>query len=152
MKNNKLSHTNSQGKAQMVDVGHKPIQKRYAKAEGHITLNQKTIDLIKENNIKKGDVLTVSEIAGIQAAKRTSDLIPLCHPLQITNVKIEAKIDSTGVIVIGEVHCNGQTGVEMEALTGVSVALLTVYDMCKAVDKQMIIDYIRLLEKTKTDP
>jgi cyclic pyranopterin monophosphate synthase len=152
MKSNKLSHTNSQGKAQMVDVGYKPIQKRYAKAEGHITLNKETIELIIENNIKKGDVLSIAEIAGIQAAKRTSDLIPLCHPLQITNVKLEVKIDNSGVIVFGEVYCNGQTGVEMEALTGVSVALLTVYDMCKAVDKQMIIDYIRLLEKTKTDP
>jgi cyclic pyranopterin monophosphate synthase len=151
MKTNKLSHINSEGKAQMVDVGHKHIQQRYAKAEGHIALNPETIALIRENNIKKGDVLTVSEIAGIQAAKQTSNLIPLCHPLQITKVKIEAKLDEKGVIVIAEVHCIGQTGVEMEALTGVSVALLTVYDMCKAVDKQMIIENIRLLEKTKSD-
>ena len=151
MKTNKLSHTNSEGKAQMVDVGHKSIQQRSAKAEGHILLNPETIVLIRENNIKKGDVLTVSEIAGIQAAKQTSNLIPLCHPLQITKVNIEAKLDEKGVKVIAEVHCIGQTGVEMEALTGVSVALLTVYDMCKAVDKQMIIQNIRLLEKTKSD-
>jgi len=148
---NKLSHISSDGKAQMVDVGNKPIQHRVAIAEGFISLNAETIGLIKENQIKKGDVLTVSEIAGIQAAKRTSDLIPLCHPLQITKVKIEAKLTESGVKVTGSVHCTGQTGVEMEALTGVSVALLTVYDMCKAVDKHMIIKDIHLLEKIKTD-
>ncbi len=148
---NELSHIDSEGKARMVDVGNKPLQHRVAVAKGHISLNAKTINLIKENNIKKGDVLTVAEIAGIQAAKRTSDLIPLCHPLQINKVKIEAKLDKSGVTVIGEVRCIGQTGVEMEALTGVSVALLTIYDMCKAVDKQMLIGDICLIEKTKTD-
>ncbi len=146
-----LSHTDSDGKARMVDVGNKDQQLRIAIAEGHITLNPETIALIKENNMKKGDVLTVSEIAGIQAAKRTSDLIPLCHPLLINKVKIHAILDETGVKVIGEVRCIGQTGVEMEALTGVSVALLTIYDMCKAVDKHMIIENVRLIEKTKTD-
>ncbi len=147
----KLTHIDSEGKARMVDVGHKPDQLRVAIAEGHITLKVETIALIKENSIKKGDVLTVSEIAGIQAAKRTSDLIPLCHPLRLNKVKINAELDETGVKVIGEVRCIGQTGVEMEALAGVSVALLTVYDMCKAVDKEMVIDYTKLLEKTKTD-
>ena len=151
MKSSILSHIDSEGKARMVDVGHKDQQLRTAIAEGHITLNPETITLINENNIKKGDVLTVAEIAGIQAAKRTSDLIPLCHPLLINKVKIHAELDETGVKVTGEVRCIGQTGVEMEALTGVSVALLTVYDMCKAVDKQMIIGEIKLVGKTKTD-
>ncbi|MDF1550319.1 MAG: cyclic pyranopterin monophosphate synthase MoaC [Bacteroidales bacterium] len=147
----KLTHIDSEGKARMVDVGNKPDQLRIAIAEGHITLNAETISLIKENNMKKGDVLTVAEIAGIQAAKRTSDLIPLCHPLRLNKVKLQTLLDETGVKVTAEVRCIGQTGVEMEALTGVSVALLTVYDMCKAVDKQMVIDYTKLIEKKKTD-
>jgi len=151
MQSDKLSHTDSDGKARMVDVGHKDQQLRIAIAEGHIALNTETIALIKENNMKKGDVLTVAEIAGIQAAKRTSDLIPLCHPLLMNKVKVTALLDETGVKVTGEVRCIGQTGVEMEALTGVSVALLTIYDMCKAVDKQMLIENVRLIEKTKTD-
>lgn len=151
MKNNKLTHIDSEGNARMVDVGNKPDQLRIAVAEGHINLNNETISLIKENNMKKGDVLTVAEIAGIQAAKRTSDMIPLCHPLRLNKVKLLAELDETGVKVTAEVRCIGQTGVEMEALTGVSVALLTVYDMCKAVDKQMVINYTKLLEKTKTD-
>ncbi len=146
-----LSHIDSEGKAKMVDVGHKNQQLRVAIAEGHIALNQETIALIRENNMKKGDVLTVSEIAGIQAAKRTSDLIPLCHPLLINKVKITATLDESGVKVTGEVRCIGQTGVEMEALTGVTIALLTVYDMCKAVDKKMVIGEVQLIEKTKTD-
>ncbi|MCF6242889.1 MAG: cyclic pyranopterin monophosphate synthase MoaC, partial [Bacteroidales bacterium] len=148
---NKLSHIDKDGKARMVDVGHKPEQLRIAKAEGHITLQAETIRLIKENNMKKGDVLTVAEIAGIQGAKKTSELIPLCHPLQLTKVKVKAELDKTGVKVYSETKCIGQTGVEMEALTGVQVALLTVYDMCKAVDKNMVIDDTHLVEKTKTD-
>lgn len=151
MAENELSHVNSEGKARMVDVGNKPIQQRMAIAEGFIKLKPDTLKLIKENSIKKGDVLTVAEIAGVQAAKQTSSLIPLCHPLQITKVKIEACIENQGVKIIAEVRCTGQTGIEMEALTGVSVALLTVYDMCKAVDKEMEIRHIRLLEKTKSD-
>ncbi len=147
----KLTHIDKDGKARMVDVGHKPQQLRIAKAEGHITLQPETIRLIKENNMKKGDVLTVAEIAGIQGAKKTSELIPLCHPLQLTKVKVKASLDETGVKVYAETKCIGQTGVEMEALTGVSVALLTVYDMCKAVDKKMIIDDTHLIEKTKED-
>jgi cyclic pyranopterin monophosphate synthase len=148
---NKLSHIDSEGKAKMVDVGHKEQQLRIAIAEGHIALNHETIALISENNIKKGDVLTVAEIAGIQAAKQTSGLIPLCHPLLINKVRVNATLDEIGVKVCGEVRCIGQTGVEMEALTAVSVALLTIYDMCKAVDKTMVIGEIRLVEKTKTD-
>ncbi len=144
-----LSHTDSKGKANMVDVGHKPNQIRIAKAEGFLTLSQDTIALIVDNQMKKGDVLTIAEIAGIQGAKKTSELIPLCHPLQLTKVDINATIDKSGVRVVGVAKCIGQTGVEMEALNGVSVALLTIYDMCKAVDKSMIIKGITLVDKTK---
>lgn len=151
MKNKTLSHTDNKGKANMVDVGNKSTQLRYAKAKGDIKLNAETIKLIKDNFIKKGDVLTIAEIAGIQAAKKTPELIPLCHPLQITKVDVKTKIIKTGIEVTSEVKCTGQTGVEMEALTAVSVALLTIYDMCKAVDKKMIIGSIELIEKTKTD-
>lgn len=145
----KLSHTDNKGKARMVDVGNKPDQQRIAKATGHICLNRSTIDQIKENLNKKGDVLTVSEIAGIQAAKKTSELIPLCHPLPITKIEVEAKLDKTGIRINSELKCVAKTGIEMEALTAVSVALLTIYDMCKAVDKNMIIDEVRLVEKIK---
>jgi len=148
---NEFSHIDSEGKAKMVDVGDKSVQDRFAKAQGRIFLNSDTIKLIKENNIKKGDVLTVAEIAGIQAAKKNSQLIPLCHPLQITKVNVSSTLTEEGVNVICEVRCIGQTGVEMEALTGVSVALLTIYDMCKAVDKEMQISEIKLIEKTKTN-
>lgn len=151
MTQKKLSHIDNKGKAKMVDVGNKIPQQRIAIAEGHICLQKETINLIKENNIKKGDVLTIAEIAGIQAAKKTSDLIPLCHPLLLNKVKVNAVMDDTGVKVLCEVRCIGQTGVEMEALTGTSVALLTIYDMCKAVDKEMNIDYSRLLKKEKID-
>jgi cyclic pyranopterin monophosphate synthase len=147
----KFSHVDKKGKANMVDVGHKPEQLRIAKAEGFIRLAKETVSLIQENNIKKGDVLTLAEIAGIQAAKKTSDLIPLCHPLQLTKVDVRTTLQANGVKVISEVKCIGQTGVEMEALTAVNIALLTVYDMCKAVDKNMKIENIFLMEKTKSD-
>jgi len=147
----KLSHTNSEGKANMVDVGHKPVQMRIAQASGFIRLQEETLALIRENQIKKGDVLTVAEIAGIQAAKRTSDLIPLCHPLQLTKVEVKCSIEKSGVKVESLVKCTGQTGVEMEALTGVNVALLTIYDMCKAVDKAMVMEQIQLDHKSKSD-
>ena len=146
---NKLTHTDSKGKAVMVDVGEKDIQLRIAKARGHIKLAAETIQLIKDNLLKKGDVLTVAQIAGISAAKQTSYLIPLCHNIVLDNVRVEAVVDSTGVQVDSEVRCTGKTGVEMEALTAVSIALLTVYDMCKAVDKKMIVDNICLTEKIK---
>jgi cyclic pyranopterin phosphate synthase len=149
MKN--FSHVDKKGRANMVDVGHKPAQLRFAKASGFINLSKETIVLIKENDIKKGDVLKLAEIAGIQAAKKTSDLIPLCHPLQITKIDVKTSIEKAGVKITSEIKCIGQTGVEMEALTAVSVALLTIYDMCKAVDKQMIIGNIKLIEKTKGD-
>jgi len=146
-----LSHVTKDGKAQMVDVSKKIPQLRIAKASGFISLKESTITLIKENNIKKGNVLSVAEIAGIQAGKQTPSLIPLCHPLQITKVDVSAIINMSGIQVETMVSCIGQTGVEMEALTAASVALLTVYDMCKAVDKEMEISNIKLIEKTKTN-
>ncbi len=146
-----LSHVDKDGRAAMVDVSGKPAQLRVAKASGHISLDAKTLNLIRENAMKKGDVLAVAEVAGIQAAKRAFDLIPLCHPVQLGGIQVRARLTTDGVIVTSEVSCVGQTGVEMEALTAVSVALLTVYDMCKAVDKNMMIGDIVLLEKTKND-
>ena len=144
-----LSHIDEQGRAAMVDISAKPIQRRTARAQGRIRLAPGTIALIQENKVKKGDVLTVAEIAGIQAAKRCSELIPLCHPLRLSNVQVTAEIEEDGVRVIGEIVCVDRTGAEMEALTSVSVALLTVYDMCKAVDKKMVLEEIFLLEKRK---
>jgi cyclic pyranopterin phosphate synthase len=146
---NKLSHINEEGKAKMVDVIAKPIQQRTAIAEGFIKLQAKTIQLINDNQMKKGDVLTVAEIAGIQAAKETSRLIPLCHPLMLSKVAVETAVRENGVYVKALARCQGQTGVEMEALTAVNVALLTIYDMCKAVDKEMIMSDIKLIEKQK---
>ena len=147
----KLSHVNEKGKAEMVDVGGKPVQERQAVAIGLIKLAPETIELIRRNEIKKGDVLTVAEIAGIQAAKQTPALIPLCHTLLLNKVKVQTRIENEGVEVVCTVRSQGKTGVEMEALTGVSVALLTVYDMCKAVDKNMELGGIKLVEKTKKD-
>jgi len=144
-----LTHTDGNGKAKMVDVGNKPLQIREAKATGHIFLGSRTRKLIRENMIAKGDVLTVAEIAGIQGGKQTSSLIPLCHPLPITKIEVTAQLDSKGVRITSIAKCTGQTGIEMEALTAVSIALLTIYDMCKAVDKNMVVDEIRLIEKIK---
>ncbi|HPD96447.1 MAG TPA: cyclic pyranopterin monophosphate synthase MoaC [Tenuifilaceae bacterium] len=146
-----LSHTDKSGKANMVDVGHKPNQLREARATGFIKINAETVKLIEQNQLKKGDVLTVAEIAGIQAAKNTPHLIPLCHTLLLTKVDVKATLTPEGVTVNSYVKCIGQTGVEMEALTAASVALLTVYDMCKATDKGMVIEKITLLEKSKKD-
>ncbi len=146
---NQFSHLNNEGKANMVDVGGKPEQQRMAKASGFIRLQPETIQLIKENLIKKGDVLTVAEIAGIQAAKETSRLIPLCHPLMLTKVEVKSTVKDDSILMESLVKCTGQTGVEMEALTAVSVALLTIYDMCKAVDKQMLMSEIKLDLKEK---
>ncbi|WP_319480427.1 cyclic pyranopterin monophosphate synthase MoaC [uncultured Draconibacterium sp.] len=144
-----LSHINDEGKANMVDVGHKPQQVRTAKASGFIALQPETIRLINESLIKKGDVITIAEIAGIQAAKETSRLIPLCHPLQLTKVEVKAEVQENGVLVKSLTKCIGQTGVEMEALTAVNVALLTIYDMCKAVDKNMVMSDVKLDFKEK---
>ena len=146
-----LSHIDKDGKANMVDVGHKPLQIRVAKASGFIQLQASTLKQIKENLIKKGDVITIAEIAGIQAAKETSRLIPLCHPLQLTKVDVRAQLQEKGISVSSTTKCIGQTGVEMEALTAVNVALLTIYDMCKAIDKQMVISDIQLDFKEKKD-
>lgn len=147
----KLSHINNDGKANMVDVGSKPAQTRIAKASGFIQLQAETLNLIKDNLIKKGDVLTIAEIAGIQAAKETSGLIPLCHNLLLTKVDVKTVLKENGVLVESIVKCNGQTGVEMEALTAVNIALLTIYDMCKAVDKKMVLSDIKLDSKEKID-
>ena len=147
----KLSHINKEGKAEMVDVGHKKPQLRTAKAYGKIKLAPQTIKLIEENNIKKGDVLSIAQIAVIQAAKLTPQLIPLCHPLDITKIDVNAKIIDEGIEVNSLVKCIGRTGIEMEALTAVHIALLTIYDMCKAVDKEMEIGEIKLIEKNKSD-
>ncbi|PXY03119.1 cyclic pyranopterin monophosphate synthase MoaC [Marinifilum breve] len=147
----KFSHIDNEGKANMVDVGDKIPQIREARATGKIILEEQTLQLINENALKKGDVLTVAEIAGIQAAKKTSDLIPLCHTLQITKAEVKCRVVEDGVVADTMVKCIGQTGVEMEALSAASVALLTIYDMCKAVDKNMRIEGIKLLDKTKTD-
>jgi cyclic pyranopterin phosphate synthase len=147
----KFNHIDDEGKARMVDVGDKKVQKRTARAEGFIKLQPSTIQLIRHNEIRKGSVITVSEIAGIQGAKRTSELIPLCHPLQLNHVSVRGEITNEGILIKSHAEYTGKTGVEMEALTAVNVALLTVYDMCKAVDKTMVIKNIRLIEKTKED-
>jgi cyclic pyranopterin phosphate synthase len=145
----RLSHTDDKGKAVMVDIGSKDIEHRSAKASGHIKLSEETIRLIAENLVKKGDVLTVAQIAGINAAKETSALITLCHNIVLDHIKVDLYPDESGIVAESEVHCSGRTGAEMEALTAVSIALITVYDMCKAVDKMMVIDRIMVTEKTK---
>jgi cyclic pyranopterin phosphate synthase len=146
-----LSHVDDKGHVIMVDVSGKKIQLRVAKASGKIKLASSTVELIANDKIKKGNVLTTAELAGIQTAKRTSEIIPLCHNLPLSKINVKAKLDDNGVLVTSDVTCVGQTGVEMEALVAVSAALLTVYDMCKGVDKNMIIDSVSLLEKTKSD-
>lgn len=145
----KLTHTDGRGKAVMVDTGDKIIQERIARACGHITLSPETIRLIKENSLKKGDVYSVARLAGITAAKKTWELIPLCHNISLVNISIDIAIDKKGLTVTSEVRCIDRTGAEMEALTTVSAALLTVYDMCKAVDDNMVIGNIYLIEKIK---
>jgi cyclic pyranopterin phosphate synthase len=146
----RLSHIGDDGSAQMVDVSAKEHSAREAVAAGQIRLQQDTLDLIARNKIGKGNVLTVARIAGIQAAKQTSQLIPLCHNLNLSHVEIEIATSEAGLEVKCVARTVAQTGVEMEALTGVAVTLLTIYDMCKAVDKEMQITDIRLLKKTKT--
>ncbi|MBD3265576.1 cyclic pyranopterin monophosphate synthase MoaC [bacterium] len=148
---NRFTHLDEEGKAIMVDVSHKKPQLRLARAKGIIYLEPETLEMIKERRMEKGDVLAVAELAGIQAAKRAFELIPLCHLLPLTNAKVKAAVEEEGIEVHSEISCVGLTGVEMEALTAVSVALLTVYDMCKAVDKNMVIDDITLIEKLKKD-
>jgi cyclic pyranopterin phosphate synthase len=145
-----LSHVAADGGARMVNVGAKPDQQRTAVAVGRLTCAPQTIKLLKAQALPKGDVLTVAKIAGIQAAKDTSRLIPLCHPLALSHVDVSFKIERDGIVLRATAALTGKTGVEMEALTAVSVAALTLYDMCKAVDKGMSIEGIRVVEKTKT--
>jgi cyclic pyranopterin phosphate synthase len=144
-----FSHLNTSGGARIVNVGHKPIQRRRAVAEGKLICAPATIRALKENALPKGDVLTVAQIAGIQAAKRTSELIPLCHPLLLNHVEVNFKVRRAAVEIFCTAETNAQTGVEMEALTGVSAAALTLYDMCKAVDKTMRIEGVRVVKKIK---
>jgi cyclic pyranopterin phosphate synthase len=145
-----LSHLDEAGRPRMVDVGGKAVVHRRAVAEGRIALRSDTVRLIRAARIAKGGVLSTAELAGVQAAKRTGELIPLCHPLPLDCVRVTATLGDDGVQIEAEARCTGRTGVEMEALTAVGVALLTVYDMCKAVDQEMSISGIRLREKTKT--
>jgi len=145
----KLSHTKEDGSVNMVDITQKEEQFRKAIASGSITLNSETIELVKTNQIKKGSVLTAAQIAGIMAAKKCSDIIPLCHPISLTSIDVETTVTQSGVNVVSTAICSGKTGVEMEALTAVSAALLCIYDMCKAVDKKMVISNIQLIEKIK---
>ncbi len=147
---NHFSHIDQDGNAKMVNVGDKDVVHRKALAEGIIFLQPTTLEKIKQFEIKKGDVLTVAQIAGIQAAKQTAHLIPLCHPLQLNHIEVNFEILDNGIKAISSTECDGKTGVEMEALTAVSVALLAIYDMCKAVDKTMVLSEIKLLNKTKT--
>jgi cyclic pyranopterin phosphate synthase len=145
----RLTHVTADGRAQMVDVSAKPLSARTAVALGRISLRRETSDLVRRNEIAKGDVVATARIAGIQAAKQTAQLIPLCHTLPLSEVKIDIVVSSEAAEVTCSARTIAQTGVDMEALTGVAVALLTIYDMCKAVDKAMQISDIRLLEKTK---
>lgn len=147
---NKLNHFDSKGNAIMVDVTEKNITERQAIAKGKIFVNDETYKRIVEGNMEKGDVLSVARIAGIMATKKTSDLIPMCHPLMLTKSKIDFEFneEENSITAISLVKLAGKTGVEMEALMGVNVALLTIYDMCKAIDKNMVISDIHLVEKT----
>ncbi len=145
----KLTHVDPQGKARMVDVSNKPVQLREAVAGGAIFLQRKTLALIATNQIAKGDVLSTARLAGIQAAKRTSDLIPLCHPLNLSHVDVDLRRKRDRIEITATAKIAAQTGVEMEALTAVAVTALTIYDMCKAVDKEMVIGEIKLICKTK---
>lgn len=145
-----LTHLDSSGHAHMVDIGGKPTSMRTACATGQVKISTKTLSLVSEGLMKKGDVLAVARIAGIQAAKQCASLIPLCHPLQLTRVDLDLKLnhERSTIDITATVGVNGQTGVEMEALTAVSVAALTVYDMCKSVDKGMVIESVQLETKT----
>lgn len=145
---NKLTHLDADGRARMVDVGDKPSSHRTARAEARLIASPETLDIVRSGSAKKGDVITVSEIAGVMGAKKTADLIPLCHPLPLSKINVQIEIEETCLRVTTETRTQGQTGVEMEALTAAGVAALTLYDMLKAVDKSMTIEGLRLLEKT----
>ena len=143
-----LTHLDEAGAARMVDVGHKPATERRAVAGGRIAMSRAAAAAIRNGAVAKGDVLAVARIAGIMAAKRTADLIPLCHPLPLTSVEVSLSVEDDGVAVTATAATTGQTGVEMEAMVAASTALLTLYDMAKAIDKGMIIEAVRLLSKT----
>jgi cyclic pyranopterin phosphate synthase len=145
----RLTHIAANGRARMVDVSAKPLSARTAVAAGKILLHKETVDLVRKNEIAKGDVIATAKIAGIQAAKQTAYLIPLCHTIPLSEVEVDIEISKDAAEVRCTARTVAQTGVEMEALTGVAVALLTIYDMCKAVDKEMEISCIRLVEKKK---
>jgi len=150
MSKNKLTHVDEAGRARMVDVGAKADSERMAIAQGEVTMQKATLEMIRQGMIKKGDVLTLAQVAGIMAAKRTSDLIPMCHPLTLTDISVDLQldVDLPGVQIKAMVKTVAKTGVEMEALTAVAVAGLTVYDMAKAVEKTMRLQNIRLVKKT----
>lgn len=147
MSDDRLTHLDSKGQAQMVDVTDKPVTERIASAEGRVRMQPSTLALILEGGVAKGDVLATARIAGIMAAKRTHELIPLCHPLGLTKVTVDIEPEPAALRVIATAKVSGQTGVEMEALTAASVACLTIYDMAKAADRGMVIDGVRVLEK-----
>ena len=146
-----LSHVNSDGSVSMVDVSAKPDQVRVASARGFVSMNEDTLRLVRENGLKKGDVIAAAKLAGISAAKETSALIPLCHSLSLSHVQVDCHLHEEGVELVASARTTGKTGVEMEALTAVSVAALTLYDMCKAVDKGMVIQGIEVVSKEKTE-
>ena len=144
-----LTHLDAQGNVTMVDVSNKPIQQREAIARGEILLQPETLQRIQNNQIAKGNVLATARLAGIMAAKKTGDLIPLCHPLPITHCEVQFDVQPDRIVITGAARITAQTGVEMEALTAVTLAALTIYDMCKAVDKTMRIENVHLVSKTK---
>ena len=145
-----FTHFDDRGDARMVDVGNKAETRRQAVAAGRVLVNRMTFDLIRTGGVKKGDVLTVAQVAGIMGAKRTSDVIPMCHPITLSGIDLELSLNEEmlSVDIVATVSCTGATGVEMEAMTAVSIAALTVYDMCKAVQRDMVIDDIRLMKKS----
>jgi cyclic pyranopterin phosphate synthase len=149
----KLTHVDAHGQARMVDVSTKPVQDRLAVARGEIRLKKATLQLIENHAVAKGNVLATARVAGILAAKKTGELIPLCHPLPLTHCEVEFEIPPTAdrIVITASARIRAQTGVEMEALTAVTVAALTIYDMCKAVDKEMVVTEVKLVSKMKTD-
>lgn len=147
----KLTHLDNQGRASMVDVSHKPMQLRTAAAEGRLAVSSETIDLVRDSALPKGAPLEAARLAGIQAAKSTSRLIPLCHDLNLDHIDVDIRLEKAAFAIRSKVTCRRATGVEMEALTAVAVAALTLYDMCKAVDSRMSIEAVRLVSKKKED-
>jgi cyclic pyranopterin phosphate synthase len=144
-----FSHVNEKGEARMVDIGGKPVVRREAEARGKILLKAETLELIRENRMKKGDVLSAARIAAISGGKKTSELIPLCHNIPINHIEISFEMKEDSVEIIARASCDAKTGIEMETLTAVSIAALTIYDMCKSADKEMVISDIRLISKSK---